>query len=202
MPSSQASREPRVVALEYVRAHASELGVTPADVEDVAVTSESKSKQSGASHVYLQQRYRGIPVWGADLTVNIARDGRVVGAEGHFVSRLAAAAAAAPAGPTLTAAEAFAAAATHLDLQLTAPVRVMRPAHGATQETLLSDGGIAAKPVPVELVFYPTPAAAVRLAWIVEIEERSAQHWWVALVDAGTGALLHKFDRVTQGNEP
>jgi Zn-dependent metalloprotease len=194
--SAQTPRQPGEIALEYVRARASELGLTAADVEDVVVSSEAKSGHTGVSHVYLRQRHRGIPVWGADITVNIARDGRVVGHAGAFISGLSG-----KIEPTLTAPQAFEAAARHLGLKPTEPIRILSAAKGTEQKTLLSDGGVASRPVPVELVFFPMSAKTICLAWQVEIEEKGGEHWWVALVDAHNGALLNKIDRVTQGNK-
>lgn len=188
------SQEPGAAAIAYVRAHATSLGLTPADVDDVIVVSQTVSGQTGVSHVYLRQRRGGIDVWGADMTVNIARDGRVVSRAGNFVARLDAARP--PTRPKLTPIEAAQAAAKHLELTFTSPLRIVSPAKGAAQETALTGGGIAASAIPVKLVFYATQPATVHLAWHVEIEERSAQHWWVVLVDALTGALLEKTDRV------
>jgi extracellular elastinolytic metalloproteinase len=194
-----APRDRRTVALEYVRTHAADLGVTAADLDDVVVTSDTTSS-SGAAHVYLRQRYRGIAIWDADLTVTIATDGRVLGHSGQFFARLAAAGLRVT--TKLTALEAVAAAMTHLELTPVQPMRVVREPKGAAREGLLSDGGIAADPIKVELVFYPSNPPTMRLAWIVEIEERSGDHWWVALVDANTGALLHKLDRVNALSAP
>ena len=194
-----APRDRRASALEYVRTHAVDLGVTAADLDDVVVTSDTTSS-SGAAHVYLRQRYRGIPIWSADLTVTIAADGRVIGHDGRFVARLAAAAPRVT--PKLTPLAAFAAAAKHLELAPTEPVRIVREPKGPAREGLLSDGGIATDPIKVELVFYPSDPSTIRLAWVVEIEERSGDHWWVAFVDADTGALLHKLDRVNALSAP
>lgn len=191
------AQDARAAALEFVRAHAADLGVTPADVEDVIVTSDTVSAHTGVSHVYLRQRYRGIDIWGADLTVNVGRDGRVVSHAGRFVARLSSGVERTP--PRLTPIEAAEAAARHLELRFTRPVRLLRPPAGAASAALLSDGGIAATSIPVRLVFFPAQPERLRLAWLVEIEERRAQHWWVALIDAETGALLEKSDRIETG---
>lgn len=185
------------IARAHVRAHAADLGVTPADLDEVIVTSDTLSKHTGVTHVYLRQQHRGIDVWGAELTVNIGRDGRVVSHAGRFIARLAAGVN--RTSPKLTPVEAVEAAARHLGLQLTRPIRLLRKPAGAASTALLSDGGVAAKSIPVKLVFFPAQPDRLRLAWLVEIEEQSAQHWWVALVDAETGALLEKSDRVNTG---
>jgi extracellular elastinolytic metalloproteinase len=61
---------------------------------------------------------------------------------------------------------------------------------------MLTDGGVAAKPIEAALVWRVTDGGAVRLAWAVEIDEPSGDHWWTAFVDAETGASLGQEDRV------
>src|SRR5688500_1320275 len=183
-----------VIALSHLRAQAPALGLAAADVEDVVVSSSTTSKHTGVSHVYLRQRFSGIEVWSAEITVNISRDGRVLGVEGRFVAGLEKLRPRTT--PRLTASEAVAVVARHLELTPTEPIRVVSEAKGPARETMLSTGGLAVTGIPAKLVFFPEQRVSVRLAWLVEIEERSAQHWWVVLIDATTGALLEKYDRV------
>ena len=197
VPDGQGSRA-AAAAIADLRANASSLGLETADLDDVTVSSELVSESMGVTHVYLRQRHEGIDIWGADMTVNVARDGRIVGREGNFVAGTARA----PRHdrPALDAAAAARAAARHAHLTFTEPLRGVRAEAGPSREAALSGGGVAAGDIPVRLVFFPV-ARALRLAWHVEIEERSAEHWWVLLIDADTGALLEKRDRVvTKGN--
>ena len=191
---SQAPREPGAIALDDLRAHAHELGLTPSDVQDAVVSSDTTSANTGVSHVYVSQRHRGIDVWGAVMTVNVSRDGRVINRAGTFVTGIAAKIGRTT--PALTPVQAVQSAARHLDLTFTEPIRIIRAPIGAAHEATLSAGGVAEKAIPVKLVLFPLEAGAVRLAWYVEVEERSTDHWWVVLIDAESGALLHKSDRV------
>ena len=59
-------------ALAYVSANPADLGVTSADVADLYATSTVKSRHSGVTHVNLNQRFRGLEVFGAHATVNVA----------------------------------------------------------------------------------------------------------------------------------
>jgi hypothetical protein len=80
-----AAQTPREVALRYAADHAAALGVTRADVADLGVTSEYRSADSGVTHVNVVQRHQGRPVFGANATINVGRDGRVVFAGGSLV---------------------------------------------------------------------------------------------------------------------
>ena len=54
--------DPAEAARSYLQQHKQELGLTGTDINDVVVSSIVPSAQSRLTHVYLQQRYRGIEV--------------------------------------------------------------------------------------------------------------------------------------------
>ena len=83
--SRTAAAEPLDVALGYLEKNADDLGVTSADVADLAVTSQFRSSHNGVTHVNLNQRVDGLEVFGAHVTVNVAADGGVVFAGGSLV---------------------------------------------------------------------------------------------------------------------
>ena len=77
-----ASDDAVATALAYVGKNGAELGVMSADVGDLVVTSASRSRHNGVTHVSLNQRFRDLEVFGAHATGNVAADGRVVFAGG------------------------------------------------------------------------------------------------------------------------
>lgn len=165
-------------ALAYLREHATTLAVQPADLDDVIVTSETTSELTGVTHVYLRQRYKGIDISRAEITVNVARDGAVINQVGEFVANLARAVN--KPSRSMDAAAAVVAAAKHLGITLTESERAS---------------------IPARRVYHPIAAGELRLAWQVEIKTRDEQHWWVATLDAVSGALLEKTDRVVSLKE-
>ncbi len=181
-------------ALAYAGANASHFGVESADVADLAVTSSYRSSHSGVTHVNLNQRFRGLEVFGAHATVNVASSGKVVFASGAFVSELRAASAD---EADLAATEAVEAAAEGLDLDDPEGLRVLRESGGAAQRTVLSRAGISDQPISARLGWQPT-GRGLRLAWQVVIDDSSAAHLWNATVDAATGKLLETEDWTSQ----
>ena len=177
--------DPLGIALSHVRANTSDLGVTSADVADLFVTSQYTSRHNGVTHVNLNQRFRGLEVFGGHATVNVAADGRVVFVGGRFVGGLADASGT----ERLDAAGAVASAADALDLDEPASLRVLSQKSGAAQATILSRAGISDEPIPARLGWQPTEDG-LRLAWQLVIDDSSAAHLWNATVDAGTGELL------------
>jgi hypothetical protein len=184
---------PTEAARRHVQKNARALGLAPADIAEMAVSSEVYSAHSGVTHVYLQQQHQGIDVHAAIFNVNVRADGSVLSAGNRFVADLGAAAG----GQTVQrpALEAARAAVDHLRLRPTRELRVVRSPRGRNQAATISDGGIARENLATRLVWLPVESA-LRLAWVVEIEEAGGEHWWNAFVDAETGAVLRQDDLI------
>ena len=180
------------IALEYASENADELGVGTADVADLFVTSSVPSRASGVTHVNLNQRFRGLEVFGGNTTVSVARDGRVIFASGAFVSGLAAASGEAD----LSATEAVEAAAEELDLAEPSGLRVLS---SSDDEAVVSRGGISDEAIPAKLGWQATKNG-LRLAWQVTIDDSTAVDLWNAAVDAETGELLDVANWTSHGS--
>jgi extracellular elastinolytic metalloproteinase len=96
----------------------------------------------------------------------------------------------------LAPAEAVERAAAALNLVLRRDVRVLAAEGTRDRATLVSPGGISLEPIPARLIWQTTGAGDIRLAWNLEIQEISQEHWWNVAVDAQTGALLSRIDFV------
>ena len=86
--SAATSGQPMTLAMNFVRSNLAALGLEAADLEGYTVSSVVHSKVTGATHIYLQQRYRGIPVYNAQLQVNVNRDGRIISVNNSFLPGL------------------------------------------------------------------------------------------------------------------
>src|SRR5262245_59645182 len=77
------------IAVSSLVAHADELGLTAADVQDPIVTSQYSDADTGISHIYLRQQVNGLEVAYADMNVSVLANGSVLSAGGSFVPGLA-----------------------------------------------------------------------------------------------------------------
>jgi hypothetical protein len=181
-------------ALRYLHDNHQRLGLTAADLLDVAVTGETSSTHNGVTHVYLQQRYKGIDVLRGTMTVNLARDGRVLSAAGSFYGNLPSAInrESAARGATDAASD----AAAGLELRTTRAFEVKQAKGGPDQAVLLSDGGVSDADIPARLVYESAGDGRLRLAWLLQINEAGGEHVWEMTVDAETGELLQRHDLV------
>jgi hypothetical protein len=181
------------VARRYIEQNRKELGLSVSDIREIAVSSAVPSQHNGVTHVYLQQRYRGIDVHKGLITVSV-RDGEVVSASSsRFIANIAAAAGAQYAQQA--AADAAQSAVARLNLKTNGRMEVLARKGTADDMTMISGAGVAERPIEAKLTWVAV-GSGVRLAWIVEIDEARGDHWWQALVDAETGESLGVTDLV------
>jgi extracellular elastinolytic metalloproteinase len=194
MPSSSAATaddDALAAALGYLEDGAVDLGVTSADFADVFVMSRVNSKHNGVSHFNFNQRFRGLEVFGGQVTVSVDSRGRLVHASGSPVSL---------GGPAdsadLSAIDAVEATAEGLNLADPSGLTILSGG-AASAEALVSRGGISRGPIPAKLGWQST-ADGLKLAWQVEIDDASSISIWNAAVDADTGELLAAVDLTIQ----
>ncbi len=184
-PSSAVS-----TALEMLQAEAPDLGLSAADIADVAVSSEVVSKHTGTRHVYLTQRLDGIEIYNASLAVSLTPEGQVVHLGDRFIRG---ASQARQIGPiVLGPVDALARAAEALELGDVAGIQASASFGGADQRSVLTPGSIALSDIPARLVYQQLASGALRLAWNLEIESVDTNFWWSVRIDAETGRLLDK----------
>lgn len=190
--------EPLDIALSYIGQYHAALGLSAADVAGLVVSDMYRSEHNGVTHIYLQQQKDGILVFNAYLNVNIAADGSVINLGNRAVSNLDRAIETAV--PTLSAAEAIEAAADHLGLTISEPLVAQEVVGGPDQRVVFNDAGIAVEQIPARLMYQPVADGSVRLAWDLEIYERSTVDWWTMRVDAQTGEVLSQLNYVVHEN--
>ncbi|MFY2560489.1 M36 family metallopeptidase [Corallococcus terminator] len=192
--SGPASGDALVVGLDFVQRHREVLGLEPSDLANVELTDRVYSSVSGATHLYLQQRYRGLPVYNAQLQVNVDREGRVLAVHSDFQPALESTLASGE--PKLGAAEAVAGAARHLGVRLREPPHALKAEPGLARRTRVAVAGLSTEPVDASLAVLPLRRGESRLVWRFQVHTLDSQHAYDVTVDAGTGEVWTRFDWV------
>ena len=184
--------EPKVLALEFIRNNVAALGLTPADLQEYVISDVVYSKITGATHIYLQQQYRGIPVYNAQLHVNVNRDGRIISVNNSFMPDLAQSVRALQ--PKMQLPTAVSAAAKFSGIQSITLPKTVQPAAGPTQATRVAQEGISLAPIDGRLMLLPIRRGEARLVWNFQIHTLDKQHTWDYTVDAEGGQVWTRFD--------
>jgi len=71
-------QNPVETAIRHLQENKTQWNLTEADIDDLVVTDSHVSKASGATMIYLMQRYQGIKVYNAIYNVGISKEGVVV----------------------------------------------------------------------------------------------------------------------------
>ena len=188
-----AAGEPLAVALDFVKGRLPALGLSEADLAGFEVTDSVFSRLSGVTHIYLRQKHQGLPVFNAQLHVNVTRDGRILSVNNAFVPNLGSTLKNA-AGPTIGAAEAVAAAARHLGIEVAAPPKASSVGGDAAQTTRLEVKALSSAPIEARLMWLPIRAGDVRLVWNFEVQTPDSLHWFNMNVDARDAEVWTRFD--------
>lgn len=155
--------------------------------EEFAVLNEH-TDALGQTHVRLGQRWRGLPVYGAEVLVHLDGAGRPVLFTGRYYRTPAAVTSARPA----VGKDAAAAAAENALRTRT----VVGPLSTAARQVLAYPG-----PATELVVFHPGPDAPPVLAWHVTTRPSFAERW-ESFVDARTGRVLRQDESSCRINGP
>ncbi|GGU20797.1 M36 family metallopeptidase [Nocardioides albus] len=173
------------IATAHIKGHPGDYRLTKSDVDELTVASAYVSEDSGVTHVTLSQRQRGLEVFGAYATVNVAADGEVLFVGESLVGGLAD-----TSGRTdLDAVAAARSASERLDIGRPRGVRVTSQPKGQSRKTVLSGGGVSDDPIPARVGWQPT-ADGLRMAWQLVLDDPDNASLWNTTVDAQTGGVL------------
>jgi subtilase family serine protease len=183
----------RSIARRFLAEHADALGLNAEDVRGLVPAREYTTARTGLRHVTWTQVVDGIPVFDAVVTVHVGPDGsihRVTSSAGRTSMRQSAAA--------IAAEDAVRLAAVHVRPELTlTPARVRGPA-GRTRATSFARGPFA-QDIEADLTYFPF-SGQLRLAWRVALEPEGFPQAYDLLIDAESGQLLYRRNRVVYAN--
>jgi extracellular elastinolytic metalloproteinase len=192
--SDKASGAPMTLAMRFVRDNLAALGLEAGDLQGYAVTDVVHSKVTGATHIYLQQRYRGIPVYNGQLHINVNRDGRIISVNNSFLPGIARAVSSL--SPRMQLGAAVSSAAQFSGRPLSAQPKALRAPQGSQQLARVEHAGISLSPINGRLMLLPIRQGEARLVWNFQIHTLDEDHSWDYTVDAESGQVWTRFDWV------
>ncbi|HKE92658.1 MAG TPA: M36 family metallopeptidase, partial [Povalibacter sp.] len=185
--------KPMTIAMDFVRRNLATLGLEASDLEGYTVSDVVYSKVTGATHIYLQQRYQGIPVYNAQLQINVNRDGRIISLNNSFMAGLQRAVRSLK--PNMQLPAAVGEALRFSGMKMPVP-RVVSTNADVQQRTRVGNSGISLAPIDGALMLLPVQPGEARLVWNFQIHTLDKEHMWDLTVDADTGQVWTRFDWV------
>ena len=194
---------PMEIGLQFVSDNLELFGLSADDLGEWSVTDEVFSQATGASHIYLTQKYQGLPVYNAQLHFNVNREGRLMGVNNAFLPGLGAAVKAVP-GDAIPAVQAVRAAAESIGITRGAvterPLRVLSLGDDIQRTTVLSGAGVSFEDIEAKLMYLPVRAGQAALVWNFQIQTLDSQNYYDFTVDAVTGQVWTRFNWTNDGS--
>jgi hypothetical protein len=166
--TSPSTSQPIDVAINYLKSKATDFGATTNDFNHYIVLNQYTSEHNGVTHVYLQQKFNGLPVADAYASVSISSRGEVLTAGANFVRNLANNNAPVPIQTTVSALNALATVGIQMN-RYVYNVSDVEVIGGQSQKVIFSGPDIAVlsnKPIVAELHYVARPeGVGVDAAW-------------------------------------
>jgi len=180
------------VIQSYLNQKSTELNLQPTDIQDIVVNKEFYSKKTRITHVYINQRHQGVPIYNAISSVSI-RDNFVYYYANRLISDIALKAN--TTSPTISSSQAIYAAASYFNL---GSVQNLDLISSENNNYMFSGGGISENNIPAKLVYVLTEEGTLQLSWDVTIKTTDGFHWWSARIDATSGTVIDKNDWIVK----
>lgn len=173
----------------YLSDNTNNLGLSASDIKEWKITNEVFSKQSKVTHVYIQQQYKGIPIFNAVSNISI-KDNKVFYFANSFIKDLSSKVNATI--PLLKPQTAITESVSQLRLGSVGNILLLEEKN--TNKFLFSKSDVSNQNIPVELIYQPIEDGTLKLSWMLNIDQLDGIHWWNIRIDANTGRILQKND--------
>ncbi len=177
------------IALEFLEDHDQELGLAAGQLDDIVVTSQYETSQTGATHIHFRQTIAGLEVANSNININIAADGSVMNVGGGFVTSTAFS----PIVP-MNATQAVTELADHFDWTLSSTPQTVQQIGGTERVSVMRADEIARGDITVGLQYVPADSTGVELAWKINLQTKDGRHWYDVSVSAADGQILNFAD--------
>lgn len=176
-------------ALKLVAKNAAILQLTDEEVKNAFVSDCYVNNVTGTQMVYLNQGYKGTPIFNQIKTIAFKND-KVVSNAGAFLKKIATFVTTNSGEPTLLPNESVTKAATHLGIALQQNIAV-NSFESTNKKYTYSKLGISKDNITTKLVWVENNKQLV-LCWQVKIAPILSSDYWLINVDANTGLIVSK----------
>ena len=171
-------------AFDLVQANKQALNLSDYDAKNAIVASTYKNKFAGTTMVYLQQTFKGVPIYNQLLSLAF-KDNKLVSKSGAFISNLQNSASNKSPIATTTANEAVMAAISDRKLTQKDPVIAIVTASDGNKVTF-NNAGISNENITATLMWFvsETGKQNIQLGWQVYIIQNNSADYWLVNIDA------------------
>ena len=174
---------------KYLQNNLSELALSQDDILDYQIYRQYNSKQTGLTHVFLQQNYQGIPIHKAEIRLHRRKDKAWLKTQNTFVKDLNDRDIQSQA--IISEFQAIEYACSALGIKYSKPNRISKKVESVS----LFEADFSIHAIPVMQAYFEA-GSRLKKVWDLTIYEKDASDCWNVLIDVATGELLRKYNRV------
>ncbi|OQK16702.1 hypothetical protein AU255_01995 [Methyloprofundus sedimenti] len=167
-------------------------GLTLDDFSGYQVRNQVFSKFTGATHIYLQQNFEGIPVFNGQFNVSIDRNQRIMIANNDFVSNLRGAVN--TIWPRINVRNAIRLAAFNLGVDAPGAIKIQRAKNSQNQLVRANYPTLSQQEITAQLKLLPIRDRETRLVWNIVTYGPDDTDLYEFNIDAVTGEVWTRFD--------
>ena len=167
------------------------IGISTEDISEYVISSSYTTTHLNITHVYLEQRFKDIPLFNGILNLNLKGD-ELVSFGNRWVKDIHAAV---PSNlPVITASDAVTRSAAHLGHTFSNPELISKEQNKLGQDVkmIFAPGNLSRVEIKTSLVWLKDELKNVHLCWTVEIAEIDNENIWLVFIDAHSGEYLRK----------
>ena len=175
-------------ALDLVAANASAIGFTKDDLKNIIISDAYFDKIANANLVYVQQSFKGVPVYNAVKSMAF-RNGKVLSVAGPFVTKLGHKANLPSGQPDISASVAVNAAAAHVGKTITTTIA---PTSSSILKYEFPSYGVSKEDITAKLLWVEAEDGKVYLCWQIKFLPVKTSDYWYINVDSKSGNVINK----------
>lgn len=176
--------------LDYLESNETLNHLSSEDLANIYLDKQVYSKQSGVTHVYLYQSYKGIKIHNAISNIAL-KNNKIFHFKDNFVSNIEDKINAIT--PVLKPVQALQKTASHFKIRVNASSKAIST---SKNKNIFSNESMSQEEIPVELMYCKDDAGNLTLVWDLNIFTLDSKHWWSVRLDALKGKVLQKEDWV------
>ena len=180
---AQISDADKSEALRLVNSNKTTIRLNDADLENLLVSSSYMDKTTATRYVYLQQSYKGIPVYN-QFQVLTFKNGQLLSNAGGRIPFIGQKVNTPTGMPAVSPASAVMSAIADRNLSSSTPAVVLATKENG-RKIEFNDMGISQQNITAQLIWYPHPEGKmISLVWQIYIIPKTTSDYWLVRIDA------------------
>lgn len=176
-------------ALNLIQKNSSFLNLSSDDIQNSIISDSYFDRASNTQLIYLQQTFKGIPVYNSIQAIALKND-KAVSLEGKRIAKIENKIDTENYTPSVSASEAVSVAARELKIKQPLSIALLRTDN--KNQNIEFSSAISRENITSKLIWVPANNGKVKLAWQIKILPQNSNAYWLVRINATDQTILGK----------